>query len=275
MLLVALLMLLSLSEDGVLVMEMAGVSPFHLASSLENISSSLRYLELELDRGVTVSTCLGRVSESVRLADEAAEDEAEVWVVAAAAAAFLAWPEAALVSDSLAELEPEPEPLEVSQLEPELVPDDVEGSLPDDTPDEKPESRPSAPLGESRGRLVDTCSPGIWETLAGMPRCVWWCRWVTMFVTVSVSVSCVSLLVGNLSLKNCRALMRWQEMSCVVLCCSLLCRLFRLCCFPRGDEDEECKSREVEEDVSEKSCVCVSLSLLSCLWCLSLPSRVL
>lgn len=171
-----------LSEGGVLVMATAGVSPFHLASSLENISSSLRYLELELDRGATVSTCLGRVSASVRLADEA-EDEAEVWVVAAAA--FLACMEALVsgLESSLAELEPEPEPLDVSQLEPELVPDDVEGSLPDDTPDEKPESRPSAPLGESRGRLVATCSAGIRETFAGMSSGV--------CVTVSVSVSLV------------------------------------------------------------------------------------
>lgn len=144
--------------SGVLFGNDTGVaSPFHLASSLENISSSFLYFELELDRGTTVSTCFGRVSESVLFAD--------VWPTVAA---FLACMRAALVSDfepmepSLAELEPEPPPLDVSQLEPEFVPELVLGSLPDDTPDEKPESRPSTPLGESRGRLVDTCSDGMW-----------------------------------------------------------------------------------------------------------------
>lgn len=135
---------------GVLEEETRGVSPFHLASSLENISSSLRYLELEAARWPTDSTCLGRVSESVRLAEEAGP--------------FFACMRAALVSDlesvepSLAELEPEPEPLEVSQLEPELVPELVLGSFPEEPPEENPESLPSTPLGESSGKLVDTCS---------------------------------------------------------------------------------------------------------------------
>lgn len=184
-------------SEGVLDRETGGVSPFHFASSLENISSSLRYFELELDRGATVSTCLGSVSERERLA--------EVWAVAASflvlSADLVSGLEPSLAEPSLAELEPEPEPDDVSQLEPELVPELVLGSLPDDTPDENPESRPSTPLGESSGRLVDTCSDGSCGTFGDMSLVDEEMSGLSRFFSCCVvnMVTC-SLLLGELGL---------------------------------------------------------------------------